>query len=158
MVSDAEIRQFNHIFKQYDDVYRKAAKSYHMPELAMWILYILRRGDACTQKDLVEQLSQSKQSIHSALKTLVQDGYAVLSQVENNHRNKYVCLTETGITLAESTVDQLIAAEKDAFGSLSNAERKLFMELFERYSVSLQAKMNQGKQTKELSDHEPVNR
>ena len=37
-----QIVQFNLLFKQYDDIYRSAAKKFDMPELALWILYVLR--------------------------------------------------------------------------------------------------------------------
>ena len=49
-----QIVQFNLLFKQYDDIYRSAAKKFDMPELALWILYVLRGKPDCTQKDLVE--------------------------------------------------------------------------------------------------------
>ena len=79
-----QIIRFNLLFKRYDDIYRSAAKKFDMPELSLWILYTLREKSECTQKDLVDLLLQPKQSIHTALKALVRDGYVVLECPENN--------------------------------------------------------------------------
>ena len=42
-----QIVQFNFLFKQYDDIYRSAAKKFDIPELALWILYALREKPDC---------------------------------------------------------------------------------------------------------------
>ena len=50
----SQIVQFNLLFKRYDDIYRRAAKQFDMPELTLWILYALREKPDCTQKDLTD--------------------------------------------------------------------------------------------------------
>jgi len=52
----SQIVQFNLLFKRYDDIYRRAAKQFDMPELTLWILYALREKPDCTQKDLTDLL------------------------------------------------------------------------------------------------------
>ena len=132
-----QIVQFNFLFKQYDDIYRSAAKKFDMPELALWILYALREKPDCTQKDLVDMLLHPKQSIHTALKGLVNDGYVVLECLEDNHRSKHIHLTEKGINLAKSTADQIIQAENRAFSTLTDEERKTVLHLFNQLSSAL---------------------
>lgn len=141
VADDDCVVQLNRIFKRYDDIYRRAARKFNLPELSLWILYALRENAECTQKDLVEQLLQSKQSIHSALKTLVQDGYVELEYQDNNHRSKYIRLTEKGSTLAEGTADKIVEAEHKAFLRLANEERVMILELLGRLTSVMNAEM-----------------
>lgn len=136
-----QIVQFNLLFKRYNDIYRSAAKEFDMPELALWIIYSLREKEECTQKDLVDLLLQPKQSIHSALRMLVKDGYVVLECPENNHRSKYIHLTEKGIALAENTADKIVCAENNAFQTLSGRERETLLNLFEQLTTILHKEM-----------------
>lgn len=136
-----QIIQFNRIFKRYDDIYRRAARKFDMPELALWILYVLREEPECTQKDLVDLLLQSKQSVHSALKSLIKDGYVELERSEDNHRSKHIHLTEAGTALAEATADKIVRAENIAFLSLTDSERETILGLFERLTSALQKEM-----------------
>ena len=132
-----QIIHFNRLFKQYDDIYRSAAKKFDMPELTLWILYVLCEQSQCTQKDLVDLLLQPKQSIHSALKTMLKDGYVVLECSGDNRKNKYIRLTDKGRRLAENTADQIVRAENSAFLTLTAGERQTILELFERLTSSL---------------------
>lgn len=139
----SQIIRFNLLFKRYDDIYRKAARKFDMPELSLWILYVLRGNPVCTQKDIVDQLLQSKQSIHSALKLLERDGCVETEYRENNHKSKYIHLTEKGTALAEQTADKIVAAENKAFRRLNQTEREAFLDLFERLTLFMDDEMNQ---------------
>lgn len=132
-----QIIQFNRLFKQYDDIYRSAAKKFDMPELTLWILYVLCEKSECTQRDLVDLLLQPKQSIHSALKGMVKDEYVVLECSEHNRKNKYIRLTGKGRSLAENTADQIVRAENSAFLALTGEERQTILDLFKRLTFSL---------------------
>lgn len=140
-----QIIRFNLLFKRYDDIYRSAAKKFDMPELSLWILYTLREKSECTQKDFVDLLLQPKQSIHTALKALVRDGYVVLECPENNRRSKYIRLTEKGIALSKNTADQIVCAENAAFLTLTDEDRATILCLFERLSSALQKEVRKIK-------------
>lgn len=133
-----QIVRFNFLFKQYDDMYRSAARKFDMPELVLWILYILREKDKCTQKDLVDMLFHLKQSIHSALKTLINGGYVEVECSGENRRNKYIHLTEKGIVLSEDTADKIVRAENNAFATLNDEQRKTILRLFEQFTSAFQ--------------------
>lgn len=139
-----QIVQFNRILKRYDSTYRNAAHKFDLPELALWILYVLRENPVCTQKDLVEQLLQSKQSIHSALKNLVQDGYVVLEYPPGNHKYKNIFLTEKGIDLVEKTADKIIRAEQSAFARFSEEEQETILKLITRLVDTLQDEIDKN--------------
>ncbi|MCM1256424.1 MAG: MarR family transcriptional regulator [Roseburia sp.] len=136
-----QIVQFNRMFKRYDDIYRRAAKKFDLPELALWIIYVLRENTKCTQKDIVEQLLHSKQSIHSSLKVLEKKGYVKLECLEDDRRSKYVSLTEKGLSLARDTADKIVAAENLAFLRLTDTEREVILNMFERLTSILEEEM-----------------
>lgn len=136
-----QIIKFNLLFKQYDDIYRSAARNFDMPELALWILYVLREKEKCTQKDLGDMLLQPKQSIHSALRTLAADEYVILKCSETNRKNKDIHLTEKGTALAENTADKIVYAERKAFLTLTDKERETILNLFEQLSSALREEM-----------------
>lgn len=67
-----EVMRFNALLREYEKVYRDIAKRYAMPELSLWVLYVLcplryvsktrgalaplcRKAD-CTQKDIADHL------------------------------------------------------------------------------------------------------
>lgn len=141
----SQIIQFNFLFKRYDDIYRSTAKKFDIPELTLWILYTLREKPDCTQKDLVDLLLQPKQSIHTALKALIKDGYAVLECSETNRRSKYIRLTEKGISLARNTADQIVCAENNAFLTLTAEERQTVLSLFGHFTSALEKEMQKLK-------------
>ena len=88
------LRQYNEIYKQMDDVYHSLARHYGLSDSAFWILYLLRETDKIsTQSDLCSELSLSKQTIHSGLKSLEANGYLRLEQEEGNRRNKKISRT-----------------------------------------------------------------
>ena len=134
----SQIVQFNLLFKRYDDIYRRAAKQFDMPELTLWILYALREKPDCTQKDLTDLLLQPKQSIHAALKTLIADGYVVLEHPEHNRLSKFIRLTDAGAALAGDTADRIVQAEQSAFLTLTEGERETILSLFDRLCAAMQ--------------------
>ena len=141
-----QIIRFNLLFKRYDDIYRRAARQFDLPELSLWVLYVLRGNPVCTQKDIVDQLLHPKQSVHSAIRSLERDGCIEMEYRENNHKNKYIRLTEKGAALAEKTADKIIAAENKAFRALNDTEREAFLDLFERLTSFMDNEMNEIKE------------
>lgn len=135
----AALTQFNGLWKEMDDVYHSLARCYGLSDCAMWILYVLRESeDADTQSKIRETLSLSKQTVHSALKTLEQAGLLRLEPFAGNHKNKRVLLTEAGQAAAEQTVDRILCIEQEAFGCFSAQERAMYLRLLEQYVRRLQ--------------------
>ena len=99
-VSYRTLVAFNREMKKLDDIYRSAAKECGMAECAFWILYTLRVEEkSFTQAELCEFLAEPKQTVNSALKKLVAEGYLALSSGADQ-RSKLVQLTPKGEQLA----------------------------------------------------------
>ena len=77
--TDRAIAAYNSLWKEQNEIYSAAARSFGLSESAMWILYFLRLNDGvCQQKELTSSLSQPKQTTNSAVKQLERDGYVTL--------------------------------------------------------------------------------
>ena len=90
-------------------------------------------------------MSHPKQSIHTALKGLVNDGYVILESQERDRRSKHIHLTDKGISLAQNTADQIVQAENKAFSALTDEERKTFLYQFDRLTSALYGEMQKLK-------------
>lgn len=133
------LRQYNEIYKQMDDVYHSLARHYGLSDSAFWILYLLRETDKIsTQSDLCSELSLSKQTIHSGLKSLEANGYLRLEQEEGNRRNKKIILTEAGERLAEETIDHVLEVDQKAFELFTDEEASIYLTLFQKHLKQLQ--------------------
>ena len=134
----SEIRKilsvYNGLIKENDSIYRAAAKRYGISEAAFWILYTIREsGEDFTQNRICLEIHIPKQTVNSALSSLLKDGFIYLEQM-SDRRNKKIVLTEKGAALAESTVDTVIEAECEALSGLEANERKEFIGLFRKYT------------------------
>lgn len=89
-IFDQALMAYNKETKKLDDLYRSAAKNCGMAECAFWILYTLRVEEkSFTQAEICEFLVEPKQTVNSALKKLVAEGYLALS-AGTDQRSKLV--------------------------------------------------------------------
>ena len=57
------IAAYNSLWKEQNEIYSAAARSFGLSDSAMWILYFLRLNNGtCQQKELASSLSQPKQT------------------------------------------------------------------------------------------------
>ena len=133
---------FNATINGSEEIYRAVAKSFGLSDCAFWILYYLRQSkEKVTQKDICSFIYQPKQTVHSALKKMVDDGLIEVGDY-NGKRHKYVTLTEKGEAFSKKTVDLVLAEEIAAFEDMDASERELAMILLAKYSDNLSQRMS----------------
>lgn len=136
MTSDP-LALFNQLYKEMDEIYHQYAKRQGISDTALWLLYSLYEdGAGYTQRELCSAWHYPPQTINSALKSLVNQGYIRLKPVEGNQKNKRIALTETGKELMREVISPLIRAEKRTFQRLEKSERDTLLSLTHKY-VSL---------------------
>ena len=65
---------YNDAYKEQDDLYRAVARQCGLSDCAFWVLYALREsGRPMTQSDVCAAVYQPKQTVHSALKKLLEE-------------------------------------------------------------------------------------
>ena len=132
---DQALMAYNKETKKLDDLYRSAAKNCGMAECAFWILYTLRVEEkSFTQAEICEFLVEPKQTVNSALKKLVAEGYLALS-AGTDQRSKLVRLTPKGEQLARERVDCIPEAEAAALRAMSPDDRAAFLRLTRQYRL-----------------------
>ena len=133
---------FNATINGYEEIYRGVAKSFGLSDCAFWILYYIRQSEEkVTQKDICSFIYQPKQTVHSALKKMVEDGLIEVGDY-NGKRHKYVTLTEKGEAFSQKTVDLVFEEEIAIFEDMDASEREIAMKLLAKYSDSLSRRMS----------------
>lgn len=136
-VMNDPLATFNRLYKEMDEIYHQYAKNQGISDTALWLLYSLYEdGAGYTQRELCSAWHYPPQTINSALKSLVNQGYIRLKPVEGNQKNKRIVLTETGKELMREVIFPLIQAEKRTFQRLEKSERDTLLSLTHKY-VSL---------------------
>lgn len=96
------LKTMNYQTKRIEAIYYKIALNLKMSESAFWILYALAEAEQeCSQQEISEELSISRQTINSAIQNLMQREYVFLEQSSISARRKNVRLTEKRKTFCE---------------------------------------------------------
>lgn len=133
----AELKRFNYLTNEIDAAYHEAARMLHLSDSALMILYtICNCGDSCLLSDIHRLSGISRQTLNSSLRRLEADGIVYLKLFEG--KKKKVHLTAKGQELAENTAVRLIEIENGIFASWTEDEKKLYLELTQRYLSSFQ--------------------
>lgn len=128
---------YNELYKEQDDLYWAAARGFGLSDCAFWVLYALREAERpMTQSGVCAAVYQPKQTVHSALKKLIGEGFLRLTE-GRDRRSKYLVLTERGEALVRRTVDPVMAAETAAMNTMTEAEQAQFLSLCRRYNTAL---------------------
>lgn len=123
--------------KDYDSIYHDAAVHYGLSDTAMWILYTVSdETESFTQQDICRQCHFPKQTINTALNSLIKSGYALLEPITGTRNSKRIVLTEEGKAFAAKTTDELKKAEDIAYERFTEDDLNFYLEmtgLFNKY-------------------------
>ena len=125
---------YQSIRRKTDDEWDCAINRFGMAKgqlMIIWTLYDF--GRPCTQKEICDDWYENKQTINSATKKLVEEGYIDISPSPENSREKLLVFTEKGKFLAMRTVRKLIEAERNAFEALSEEEKNETIRITQKY-------------------------
>ena len=136
-----ELKRFNHLTGEIEALYHEAALKLGMSDSAMNILYtICNVGDNCLLSDICRLSGTSKQTIHSAVRILENDGIVYLEAKFG--RKKAVCLTEKGKAKVQATVARVIEIENQIFSSWTKSEREEYLRLTKDYMLAFKEKID----------------
>lgn len=111
--------------------------------MIIWTLWDF--GKPCTQKEICEDWYENKQTINSAAKKLIEEGYIDITPSPDNFREKLLMLTEKGKFRAMRTVEKMVLAEKNAFAGLSEEEQNEFIRIYKKYYEMLKEEFSKIK-------------
>lgn len=130
---EEERNRYNQIYCKYNKLYHDIAIKAELTDTTLWIFYaIYKSKNPLNQNDIACYLGMPKQTINSAVKQLEAQGYLTLVKKEGVKNCKNIELTEMGKNKCEATVAHLINAERHSFTKLTNEERKMFVDMYEK--------------------------
>ena len=145
MTSD-RYKQYWAIRRKTDDEWESVITNLGMAKaqvMVIWTLWTFEKP--CTQKEICADWYENKQTINSATKKLIEEGYIDIAPSPENFREKLLTLTEKGKLFAKRTVDKFINAEKRAFEKLTEEEQEFAISISEKYCELLKEEFEKAK-------------
>ena len=137
------LRILNRKSKEIDAIYRSIALKLGLSESEFWILYTLAGMQSdCSQQDICREVSLSKQTINSGIRSLGRKGFLFLERTEGSGRSKKIQLTDQGRCFILSQIEPVLKAEREAFLQLSYRERESYILLSQIYEEYLEEEMD----------------
>ena len=130
--------RFNQVFKQTNLIYYTYAKQNHLSLTDFWKFYYLRlENKPLTQSELQLYLLVPKQTVHSSIRKLEEEGYLTLKSGKG--RNMHIYLTDAGKQLIEQKLYPVHHLESDAFSVMTEEECQKMLELYSKYITAMRA-------------------
>lgn len=131
--------RFNQLYRRQSNLYHTYAAAHHLSDAAFSILYCLcetipdeRETAPYTQHGLAQLCSLPRQTVNSAISSLVRQGYVRLQQLPGSGNTNAVFLTDEGESLCRHVIDPLIEAEQRSLAQMGHEE----VELYLRFSLT----------------------
>lgn len=108
---------------------RTGPKKYGLSYYELLVLLSLREGkEPCTQKQICEQWTLPKQTVHSILRNFLEREWVTFHVLENDKRNKGVSFTRSGSAFAGEVIDKLQSLECRVWERLGNEKSNALLE------------------------------
>lgn len=132
------ISQIEQQLKEQDAIYHNVAVKFGLSDTAMWVLYEAHISETpITQQELIKQCFFAKQTVNTAVASLVKKGHVVLKSVDGSGRQKQIFLTESGEKLAKATAEPLIEAECRAYSVIERDKLIEYLHMTEKLTAAL---------------------
>lgn len=110
----ADLARYNHINKKLIDIYHDASQRAGMSSSMFDILYsIVEMGDGCRQKDICQACYIPKQTVHSSIRKMAEDGYLTLESGRGREKLIFLNLLEEYMTRLDKTMKDLPSNRKE---------------------------------------------
>lgn len=137
------LAEYTRLHSEMDGLYHTLAVRAGLSDSALDILYALCvLGDGCLQRDVCALSFTSKQTIHSSIRKLEQDGLLRLQPGQG--REVHIRLTPRGSCLIQEKVLPILDLERQAMACLSPEERESFLRLTRQYISHFRTLIKQG--------------
>ena len=127
------LSMFNHIYKEFNEIYHEATLKMGLSDSAFDILYSI--------VDLGKYSCLSKQTVNSSIKKMANLNY--LTFKPGKGRVMQIFLTDKGRHLLDEKIYPIIKKENEAFLCMTDEECRLMLELYEKYNNALKNKFKE---------------
>lgn len=120
-------------------LYARAANKMGVGYPEFVVLYALKVSGEQTQKEITDAFGLLKQTVHTVVRQLKQNGYVEIKPCMADKRERLVCLTQSGKEYADRIVEPIIGIENKVYHLIgderieqANEIMALFNLLFEK--------------------------
>ena len=132
VVLNDELRNFNLALAEIQSLYHEACVRLGISDSACYVLYTVAMfGEGCAPRDVYRSFGVSRQTVHSAIGTLVRKEIILLHKGPARERRIY--LTESGHALLRERIAPLIRLENALLGGWPEEERQALLRLLRKY-------------------------
>lgn len=136
-----EMKRYNYLVSEIDAAYHESSLRLGISDSVMRILYtICDAGGKCPLAEISRKTGLSKQTVHSAVHKLEKENIIYLEAADGKSKN--ICLTQKGIEISQNTALRIIEIENNIFSSWESSDVEKYLELTEKYLISLKEKIN----------------
>ena len=139
-----DIRQ--HLETIYDDY----ARTVGISDTTLFVLYLIRQYEECTQKIICEKTMLPKQTVNNVIKKLIEQGHVRLEPLRTNQKTKKIVFTESGKQYAKPLLEHIQIAESEAMNQFSKSQQEEFIKLMKMYDQAFQNAMQRKESVNEL--------
>lgn len=155
------LEQMNRQFNECNALYHELAVHYGVSDTVFWLLYSLyNSSEPQTQNRLCMEWNLPKQTMNSAVASMVKQGLLELEPAPGRYSGKLLHLTPAGRELAAKTAKPVYSAEQAALEQLGMAEAEHFVRLGQEHLNAIRTEFNKILQQEksmnqriQLSDH-----
>lgn len=131
-----QVLRLDHLIGETNAIYHEMSLYLGLSDSISSILYTLYcEGGRVSVSDLCRQTGLSRQTVHSALSHLKEDGTIILESVDR--KSKRACLTESGMAFASQTVARIFEAENHVFDGWPREDVARYLDLMKRFRDDL---------------------
>ena len=133
------LNRFNALVSEIEAAYHSAAQRMGVADSVQHILYVLYcQGEGVTQADICRMGGMSKQTIHSAIRTMERNGLLRLTE----GCKRAIRLTDAGRALMERVARPIAEAEDSILSHWTEQERELYFDLTHRYAAAFREQID----------------
>ena len=148
------LAQENRLYNESNLLYHSAAVKFGLSDTVFWVLYALYSDDKPqTQTQMSAGFCLPKQTLNSAVRGMVEQGWVMLTPAPGCKHGKNLSLTENGRSLAEKTVAQVIRAEETAMQRMGLDNARQYITAGRAYTQLLREEFTQLQETHNKTEH-----
>ena len=148
------LAQENRLYNESNLLYHSAAVKFGLSDTVFWVLYALYSDDKPqTQTQMSAGFCLPKQTLNSAVRGMVEQGWVMLTPAPGCKHGKNLSLTENGRSLAEKTVAQVIRAEETAMQRMGLDNARQYITAGQVYTQLLREEFTQLQETHNKTEH-----
>ena len=134
------LKEFNKLTNLIEEFYHEICVKQGLSDSAYAILQtFLALGNGCTQTDIYKHTVLNKQTVHSSVKKLCQDGLITLEK--GNGRELKIYLTVDGEKIVRERILPIEQAENEVFNEMTMEEQEEILRLTQKYLDAYRSKV-----------------